>query len=306
MLRRISRVSFGRPHCVVVRDHYKDRSRSRVDWLGGLYEADPFQGKFYGSVVRTSDEKLTIMDPGWSKRFQHSGFGIVPNLLPEEVLTPLSEEFDALIQSQQSGVLVSRGVAYGIRNVLDLLPDLARSLRSTSMVALASELCGEEAGLVRALFFDKPPERSWTLPWHRDRAIAVRESIANLPSGFSNPTCKSGIPHVNASKSLLEEMVTIRISIDAMHSDNGPLVVLPGSHSTSREEDGDLCVVNPDGIHVVHCRAGDAFVMRPLLAHSSVKSTAGCVDRRRVLHLEFSGQPNLPGGLEWRHYIPIS
>lgn len=247
-----------------------------------------------------------MVDSEWSQRFEQSGFGIVPALVPPPILSQLAEAFDRLLQSQPSGVLTSRGVGYGIRNVLDLLPDAVGWLRPTELGSLTKQLCGSEAAIVRALFFDKPPGRSWTLPWHRDRAIALRNGSTELPVGFSNLTQKSGIPHVNAAPELLEQMVTIRLSIDPMHADNGPLVVMPGSHRATADADGDLQSVNPSEIQAVHCGAGDAFVMRPLLAHSSVKSAEGVVDRRRVFHMEFSGVRKLPGGLEWRHYIPIS
>ena len=49
--------------------------------------------------------------------------------------------------------------------------------------ALASALqtaLGPGLGLVRVLYFDKPPGQSWALPWHKDLTIAVRANRLRL------------------------------------------------------------------------------------------------------------------------------
>jgi hypothetical protein len=52
--------------------------------------------------------------------------------------------------------------------------------------------------------------------------------------------------------------------------------------------------------------AGDVFVMRPLLAHSSARSHPATRRHRRVLHLEFAGMWQLPGGHQWHGFYPIA
>jgi hypothetical protein len=149
--------------------------------------------------------------------------------------------------------------------------------------------------LVRAIYFDKSPGANWLVPWHQDLTFAVRER-KDVP-GFGPWSMKDGIPHVQPSVALLEEVVTMRIHLDACDVENGALKVLPGTHGVGRlgAEQIQDC---RNRVNEVLCEmdAGDVLLMRPLLLHASGKSTSE--RHRRILHLEFCGV-DLPGGLEW-------
>src|SRR4029077_6153806 len=106
-----------------------------------------------------------------------------------------------------------------------------------------TQVLGPSAGLVRGLYFDKPPEQSWALPFHRDKTIAVRDN-RKLGAGFPNPTMKAGVPHVEAPDYILERMLTLRIHLDPMTLENGPLSLMPGSH---RPENASAETVMPLG-----------------------------------------------------------
>ena len=59
-----------------------------------------------------------------------------------------------------------------------------------------ARVLGPGAGVVRGLYFDKPPGDGWALPWHRDTTVAVK---AHGRFGtFVKPTTKAGVPHVEA------------------------------------------------------------------------------------------------------------
>jgi hypothetical protein len=149
--------------------------------------------------------------------------------------------------------------------------------------------------LVRAIYFDKSPGANWLVPWHQDLTFAVRER-KDVP-GFGPWSMKDGIPHVQPPVALLEEVVTMRIHLDACDVENGALKVLPGTHGVGRlgAEQIQDC---RNRVNEVLCEmdAGDVLLMRPLLLHASGKSTSE--RHRRILHLEFCGV-DLPGGLEW-------
>ena len=95
-------------------------------------------------------------------------------------------------------------------------------------------------------------------------------------------------------------MVTLRIHIDPCPSENGALLVVPGSH---RGADLAMDSVDPswcdDHAHVCEVDAGGCLVMRPLILHSSRKSANA--SHRRVLHLEFAAD-HLSHGLEWARH----
>ncbi len=191
------------------------------------------------------------------------------------------------------------GVVYAARNLLDVYP-ASRTLWDRPRLRQALQtVLGEESGLVRGLYFDKPPDQSWSLPWHQDRTIAVADN--QLPSGyFQNPTKKEGVPHVEAPDDLLDQMLTLRIHLDQVTPDNGPLVVLPGSHRVAERDDG------PASATPVLAEPGDVLLMRPLLSHCSGKSSLDCQMHRRIVHLEFSARRALPDGFTWHHFVPLN
>ncbi|HYH64656.1 MAG TPA: phytanoyl-CoA dioxygenase family protein, partial [Urbifossiella sp.] len=163
---------------------------------------------------------------------------------------------------------------------------------------LLAEL-GPGAGVVRGLFFDKPPGHGWALAWHKDFTVAVR---AHGPLGrFRKPTTKAGIPHLEAPTELLSRMLTARVHLDDMSDENGPLRVVPGSHRFDRTAEDE-----PRPPVVVRCRAGDVLLMRPLLTHASGHSEPGTAMHRRIVHLECAPAGQLADGYEWREFWSLT
>ena len=62
--------------------------------------------------------------------------------------------------------------------------------------------------------------------WHKDTAIAV-DSNRGASKYFSRPTVKAGVPHVVAVDEILRQMLTLRIHLDEVTDENGPLKVIP-------------------------------------------------------------------------------
>jgi hypothetical protein len=200
---------------------------------------------------------------------------------------------DGPLRSQAGGL-------YGARNLLRLWPPAATVWRRSPLQDLLAALLGRDFGLVRVLFFDKPPGSSWALPWHKDLTVAVRDNTR--PSRhFCKPTRKAGVPHAEAPQKLLEDMLTARIHLDEVTDENGPLKVLLGSHCSGKTLLLDHCP-----LHTVLAQPGDVLVMRPLLAHSSGHSRPDTARHRRILHLEFAGQRDLPDGYTWHDFLPAA
>ncbi len=196
-----------------------------------------------------------------------------------------------------ASIRCTEGTLYAARNVLALWPEAGVCWRGTSLADALEALLGPGYGLVRVLYFDKPPGQTWALPWHKDLVIAVRDN--RLPSThFARPTRKAGVPHVEAPLAVLRGMLTARLHLDDATPANGPLQVIPGSHRTGKELTLDLAPP-----HTVYARKGDVLLMRPLLAHCSGKSLPNCPAHRRVLHLEFASTRELPDGYEWHTFV---
>ena len=165
------------------------------------------------------------------------------------------------------------------------------------MTLLLNRELGPDFGLVRGLYFDKPPAHTWSLPWHKDMTLAVRNN--RLPSReFSKPTTKVGVPHVEGSEAILQRMLTLRIHLDPATLGNGALYVIPGSHKNGKSMGSD----DRNAVPVI-ANAGDVLAIRPLVSHCSGKSQVGTAMHRRVLHLEFAADGELPGGFEWFWFI---
>jgi ectoine hydroxylase-related dioxygenase (phytanoyl-CoA dioxygenase family) len=96
---------------------------------------------------------------------------------------------------------------------------------------------------------------------------------------------------------VLERMVSIRLHLDDCTPSNGPLRVIPSSHTSGRLSASDIVTIRARvSEHLCTARAGDLLVLRPLLLHASSSATEP--RHRRVLHIEYACEA-LPSGLEW-------
>lgn len=241
------------------------------------------------------DQNSTI-----GKQIAAEGYALVPGVYSAAECAEIAEQLERHLQACQDerAALRRGGVVYGARNLLELFPAATTLWRRPALVELLRKTLGEQCGLVRGLFFDKPPAGNWSLPWHQDLTIAVVDHA--LPSDyFRNRTRKADVPHVEAPDDLLRQMLTLRIHLDEVTPENGPLQVLPGTHFA---RDAAPVAVEPA---TILCSAGDVLAMRPLLAHASGPAQAGTVRRRRILHLEFAGPKTLPDGYRWQDFRPI-
>jgi len=191
----------------------------------------------------------------------------------------------------------SRGHVYAARNLIEAIPEVTSVWQNERLLNFLQEQLGDQFGLVRVLYFDKPPDRTWTLPWHKDTSIAVQDNRLQS-SSFSRPTTKAGVPHVIACDRVLEQMLTLRIHLDPVTDENGPLRVIPDSHVSS--ESFGLGV---NAAVAIHASSGDVLAMRPMLSHCSGPSAPTTRLHRRILHLEFSADYELPDGYRWHTFI---
>ncbi|MDJ0941987.1 MAG: phytanoyl-CoA dioxygenase family protein [Kiloniellales bacterium] len=204
----------------------------------------------------------------------------------------------ALDQAATSGAFATRA---GNRGLLEHSAPVRALAVSDPALALARVLIGDEARPVKATLFDKVAEANWTLPWHQDLTVALRE-VAETP-GFSRWSSKSGVVHAEAPLGILRRMVALRLHLDDCDARNGPLLVVPGSHRR-----GKLGVAarealpGQSSVRLCEARTGDILAMHPLLLHRS--APAETPSRRRVIHLEYAAA-SLPQGLSWR-YDPLA
>jgi ectoine hydroxylase-related dioxygenase (phytanoyl-CoA dioxygenase family) len=224
---------------------------------------------------------------------EQCGYAVLPAVFAAKQLDAILQDLSrAFAEDETASTLRAMdGSVYGARNLLQLWPPVIDTWKQSPLPELLAAVLGPQFGLVRVLYFDKPPEQSWALPWHRDETIAVKNN--RLPSThFGKPTKKIGVPHVQAPRWLLEKMLTLRLHLDDVTEANGPLKVVPGSHH------------NSDAAPVTILRKrGDVLLMRPLLSHASNKSHPETNQHRRILHYEFAGVEELPDGYRWHDFV---
>jgi hypothetical protein len=107
---------------------------------------------------------------------QRDGFCLLPAAVSDEVVSRLLTICKDTFESESAGVRArsSGGHVYAARNLIQSIPEVRTVWRNEPLLSFLREQLGEEFGLVRALFFDKPPDRTWNLAWHKERAAVDR------------------------------------------------------------------------------------------------------------------------------------
>lgn len=236
-----------------------------------------------------------------AQQLASDGFALLQGVFTAEAVGRLRESLAKALQASadDSAVRGEAEAVYAARNVLELWPAVAEAWRTPRLMAFLGRILGPSCGLVRVLYFDKPPEKSWALPFHKDIHIAAVPPLTQS-SRYSPMRLKAGVPHVEPPVEVLESMLTLRIHLDDATPENGPLEVIPGSHASGKHEPS---AARP--AVTVYATAGDVLAMRPLILHASSHSAPGTVRHRRILHLEFSAQRDLPDGYAWRWFYAV-
>jgi hypothetical protein len=189
----------------------------------------------------------------------------------------------------------------GVRRVLHRQPAFIALLQQTPLPALARDLCGGEGRIVRSILFDKTPETNWLVPWHQDATIALAQRAE--VAGFGPWSLKDGEHHCTPPRELLDQIVVIRIHLDACGQANGPLRVVSRSQREGLVDSATLNQLVERGPIAECCTdVGGVVIMRPHTVHSSPKASQP--SRRRVLHLEWTAA-RLPPGLAWGEEVRL-
>lgn len=221
----------------------------------------------------------------WVGPIQKQGFAIIPRVLGQK-------EIDGLLAGF-SRVDLPRSRA-GVRHAMKL-PAVAQMARDSRLLGIAQGILGSGAFPYRATLFDKSPTANWLVVWHQDTALSLRERREQL--GWGPWSTKDGVTYAHAPASALSQVLALRLHLDDSTAENGPLRVLPGTHT--------LGVLTDDEIHALSARVapvdclvpqGGLLAMRPLIVHASSKSHSRLP--RRVLHIEYAASSALENGLE--------
>ncbi len=220
----------------------------------------------------------------WQKAIEEQGFAIVPSVLSTRELIPILVSLADLEPP--------RGRA-GIRHVLNH-PTVKVVAQNPRLLEMAQAVLGSAAFPFRATLFDKTPEGNRLLGWHQDVALPLQNKVEAADWGPWSE--EDGVIYAHASASALEHVLALRLHLDDVTEDGGPLRILPGTHG--------LGILKPEELerhstyeHPVDCigARGAVVAMRPLVIHASSKSRSQ--SPRRVLHIEYAANRELENGL---------
>jgi ectoine hydroxylase-related dioxygenase (phytanoyl-CoA dioxygenase family) len=215
---------------------------------------------------------------------QH-GFAVLPNVIAATVIDALLED---LVQ------ITHRRRRAGARHVLEN-PEVTTLANDPRMLGIAREVLGETAFAFRATFFDKSPNSNWLIPWHQDTALPLRDKRET--PGWGPWSVKDGVNYAHAPAAALNQVLALRLHLDDSTSENGPLRVLPGTHSMGVLNDDEVSRLAAERGEV-ECVVlkGGVLAMRPLIVHVSSKLQSQ--QPRRVLHIEYAASGACDPGLE--------
>jgi ectoine hydroxylase-related dioxygenase (phytanoyl-CoA dioxygenase family) len=216
---------------------------------------------------------------------EKQGFAIVPEVLSRSEIVRLDESF--------SRDPLPRGRA-GMRHALRH-PSVLAIARDSRFRAIAQQVLGCDPFPFRATLFDKSPASNWLVVWHQDTALPLRERH-EIPE-WGPWSVKDGVIYAHAPASALSRVIALRLHLDDSTSENGPLRVLPGTHTMGVLTDDAIQDLSAQ-VTAVDCLVprGGVLVMRPLIVHASSKSRSAV--QRRVLHIEYAASTSIADGLD--------
>ena len=272
-----------------------------------VVESDPSAEHFYqrlggrrigetpAPMPGAADRVLPVLEVDVAARMPDEGFAIYNRVLDPAELVPAIEGLGQLQRMEAGLPRRSRAAAKaGARHVLSLVV-VGALAEDGRLLALAEQFLGPGAIPFRATLFDKSQAANWLVVWHQDTALPLARRVERVEWGPWST--KAGILYAHAPAWALERVVALRVHLDDSTATNGPLRVLPHTHS-----DG---VLDDEGIDrraremaAVDCvaPAGSVVAMRPLTIHASSKSTDTRL--RRVLHIEYADSLDLAPDVE--------
>ncbi|RSZ61139.1 phytanoyl-CoA dioxygenase family protein [Massilia atriviolacea] len=216
-------------------------------------------------------------------QFGQLGYALVPDLLSAADCAHLAD-----------AVQPAAAASGGTRCLLAQPWCAALAARLRADPRLASFL-DPDALAVQCTYFEKSADRNWLVPLHQDLSIPVAARVA--APALRGWSVKEGTVFVQPPLEVLEKLVAVRVHLDPCGPDDGPLLVVPGSHRAGVLAQPDAAAMR-EATPPLACLSGigGALVMRPLLLHASSKGQGQ--SRRRVLHFVY-GPRALPHGLAW-------
>ena len=100
--------------------------------------------------------------------FEKDGVELRKSVLSAETIELLKSDID--LDSEKFKT-------YGVRNLEKRFESISKLVLDDKIVSIANDCLKGQAKLVRALFFDKTPDKNWYVTWHQDKTVALSNKI---------------------------------------------------------------------------------------------------------------------------------
>ncbi len=202
------------------------------------------------------------------------GFRVYEQVLPPAACAALAARLEVSRQRSRAGA----------RHLMRV-PEVAQVAHDERLLAIARAELGPDAVPFRATLFAKTGRANWLVAWHQDTALPLATRFA--ATDWKNWTQKEGVRYAHAPAWALGRVAALRLHLDASTADNGPLRVIPASHTRGVLSGEEIrAAVAAQTAVECHVPTGGVLLMRPLLLHASGKSRLDVP--RRVLHIEYA------------------
>jgi ectoine hydroxylase-related dioxygenase (phytanoyl-CoA dioxygenase family) len=232
-----------------------------------------------------------------NEQLLHDGFTII-----DDIYT--TEEINAILQviaeaDTTKPTFRKTNDLFAIRQFLKEIPAASDVIFNSRLMAIVSQVFGENYFVTKSIYFDKPGQSNWFVAYHQDLTISVDKRLD--VDGFGSWTVKQEQYAVQPPLKILEGNFTIRIHLDDTDENNGALKVIPTSHAKGiyRPETIDWTIEKET---ICTVKKGGVMIMKPLLLHASNRSTNN--NKRRVIHIEFSNR-SLGHNLQWSEKLNL-
>jgi ectoine hydroxylase-related dioxygenase (phytanoyl-CoA dioxygenase family) len=213
------------------------------------------------------------------------GFRIYKNVIDED-------QCDSLIETLEYSE--SHKSRAGARHLLNI-PQVSLLANDSRLLAIALAELGSNVTPFRATLFSKTADTNWLTIWHQDTALPLKHHFDSAEWGPWSK--KFGVFYAHAPTFALSRVVALRIHLDTSDSENGPLRVLPNTHSLGVLTDDEVSeIATQRAAEECLIPKGGVLSMSPLLIHSSSKIKNNAP--RRVLHIEYVDSLKLDDDIE--------
>jgi ectoine hydroxylase-related dioxygenase (phytanoyl-CoA dioxygenase family) len=244
-----------------------------------------------------------MVEPDWAGHlaaYRERGFTLIENLIDRATVERLVALTDRLLagardtDTDTAALELDTGhtrAAPRVRRIKKphrLDPTFFELARASALMRLVTGLIGPDVRLSHSKINTKDGDLGSPIEWHQDWAFA---------------------PHTNM------DMCIAAVMLDDCTADNGPLMVIPGSHRgrllDHHDDDGyfvGAIDVARDGVAMDRAvplvgRAGSVSLHHPMTIHGSGPNRAGTA--RRVMFLEYAAADAFPlfYGVDWDDYM---